>query len=123
MKYFWMQLILGVVSVIFMYYFQTLEYFTPKDSDNFPNWYNISVVLVLIGLFTQSLVSLTIYIVQKALLYGRNENPPPYGALKWGISGALVIVALLVLNIFHFLTLTWGMAILIVAIIGIVLLK
>ncbi|MBD3328931.1 hypothetical protein GF357_00345 [Candidatus Dojkabacteria bacterium] len=123
MKYFWIQLILGLLSVVFLYYFQTLDYFRPRDAENFPNWYNIATVLALIGLFTESLISLIIYLLQKLMLFGRNEFPPAHNALKWGVSAGLIVVALLLLNIFHFLTLTWGLAIVAVVILGILILK
>lgn len=123
MKYFIGQLILLIVSVTILYYFGTLPYFKPFNSDLTPNWYNFVVVIALLSLAAEALVSLAIFTLMKLFIYGRRENPPIVSTLKWGFCAALLVPILLVLNVFHILSLEWGVLLVVVFVIGFTLLK
>jgi len=123
MKYLRVQIILFLLSVIFVYYFSTLEYFVPYNDELVLNWYNIVIVSIVIFLFIESLVGIIIYTYFKLKAYGRNEWPPYYVSLKWGLVSGITTLALLFLNSFNFLTLPWGIAIVIIVVIGVLLFR
>jgi hypothetical protein len=123
MKYFISQLVLLIMSVIILYYLGTLTYFKPQNSDSSLNWYNLITVLTLLALAAESVVSIATHILLKVFIYGRKEHPPVFRSLKWGICAALLVPILFLLNIFHILSLEWGVLIVLVFVIGFKLLK
>lgn len=112
MKFLIAQGLVALLSAVFMYYFTSLDYFLPLGEDGSVNWYTISAMLTVIFLFTQSIVSLALFMVQKFMAFGWKEFPHPRSALQWGSGVGIGIVVMLMLNSFHILSLQWGLVIL-----------
>lgn len=100
MKYIITQLSISIISVIFLLYFFSIEYFVPKSSE-VVNWYNISFVLLLIFLISQSIVSVIFFLVEKKLTCGVNEYPNYTRSFKWGIILSICLILSLLLSIFN----------------------
>lgn len=109
MKFLSVQLILLLLSVIFLYYFSTLPYFTPYTKTGDIEWYNVFLVLGISGVVIQSIISIIIFMYQKLRAFGKKEFPPYEDALMWGITVTILIITLALLNIFHLLELQWGL--------------
>jgi hypothetical protein len=120
MKFLLGQIVILAVSVAFLLYLFSIEYFTPLNLQGDLNWYGIFTVLFLLFVLAQALVSLVIYLAQKFLAYGWKEFPDPWGSLKWGIGLALAFVGAILLNAFHILTLQWGLLAILLVILAII---
>jgi hypothetical protein len=120
MKFLLGQIAILVISVAFLLYLFSVEYFTPVNIQGGLNWYGIFTVLFLLFVLSQSIISLTIFLAQKLLAYGWKEFPDPWASLKWGIGLSLAFVAALLLNSFHILTLQWGLLAILLVILAIV---
>jgi hypothetical protein len=108
MKYLITQLFILILSVGFLLYLLTLQYFHPLTGINI-NWYNTITVVPLLFLATQSFVSLGLFLIQKFLSYGWKEFPRPTFSLRWGIGVGVCLVVAIFLNIFNILPLVYGM--------------
>jgi len=123
MKYVIIQTILLLLSVIFLYYFSTKGYFLPLDSNGKPLWLNISLVMSLIFITTQALFSILITFIQKRLFFGKKEMPPIFSSLKWGMGIAICLIMVILLNVFHLLSIQWGLLIVFLIFIVLILIK
>ncbi len=108
MKFLFTQLVLLITSVIFLIYLFSLDYFLPYNFGNEVNWYNLSTVLILLFIFIQSFISLTIFLTQKFLAYSWSEFPNFKVAMKWGIIIATSFIGGFLLNVFSVLVFPWG---------------
>jgi hypothetical protein len=120
MKFLLGQIGLLAVSVAFLLYLFSIEYFTPLNAQGDLNWYGISTVLFLLFISSQAVISLIVYLTQKFLAYGWKEFPDPWISLKWGIGLSLSVVAAMLLNAFHILTLQWGLLAILLVIVAII---
>lgn len=120
MKFLLGQISIVAISVAFLLYLFSVDYFTPFTSQGDLNWYGIFTVLFLVFLLGQGVISLIIFLAQKFLAYGWKEFPDPWGSLKWGIGLGLALVAALLLNAFHILTLQWGLIAILLVILAII---
>lgn len=123
MKYLLSQGLLLILSVIVLLYLFTVEGFLPVDRAGKENWYNISTVLILLFIATESLVSIVITVVLKAFILGRNGIINNFWVTKWAVAVSIALTLLILLNIFNFLPLGWGIIIVVLIFIGIVLLR
>jgi hypothetical protein len=117
MKYLLTQIIVLILGVTLLYYFMSLDYFLPIGPDGSSNWYNIFYTLTLLFIILEGFLSITIYLTQKFTAYGRKEFPDKGFSLKWGIGLSLGFILLLLLNIFHLLSLPWGILVMILVVI------
>lgn len=123
MKYLITQSILLVLSVAILYYFSTLPYFLPVNSENIPNWYNVFAVLAVVFVAIQAFVSLFVFLLEKFMTCGKKEFPNFSRSLRWGIGIALGFFVLVLLNVFHVLSIQWGLVVGLVIIVAIVVIK
>ncbi|GAB4162979.1 MAG: hypothetical protein Fur003_5800 [Candidatus Dojkabacteria bacterium] len=123
MKFLWIHITIWVASVISALYLSSLDYFTPRNNIGEIRWYNVFVMFGLLFLFVYTSVSLGHFLTKKFLAYGKKEFPDIASSFIWGITVALIVVVLLLLNIFHFLNFAWGVTIVIVLIVGALLLR
>jgi len=93
------------------------------DGTGNPLWLNIFVVIGLIISVVQAIISMAIFLVQKKLLFGKNEFPPISSPIKWGIGIAFCIAIVILLNIFHLLSIQWGILIVFLIFIVLILIK
>lgn len=121
MKFLLGQIFITIISVVSLLYLFSIDYFTPLNSQGNLNWYGISTVLFLVFLLAQAIVSLAVFLTQKFLAYGWKEFPNPWVSLKWGIGLSFSLVAALLLNAFHILTLQWGLIAILLVIIAIII--
>lgn len=122
MKYLLSQLLVLVMSVIFLIYLASLEYFLPYTSSGEANWYNIVMVLVLVLFAVEAIASLVVYLGQKFIAYGWKEFPDYKSSLKWGIVVSLLFSISLFLHIFHIINFAWGLGVAVLIVIVLVLL-
>ncbi|WKZ31548.1 MAG: hypothetical protein QY318_02185 [Candidatus Dojkabacteria bacterium] len=111
MKYLLVQILIAIVSVTFLYYLSTLDYFLPTNPDGTVNWYNVTVVLFGIFMFFEGLIATIVYLLQKFMAFGWKEFPGRKLSLNSGIIFSLIIVALILLNVIGLVTLSWGVVI------------
>ncbi len=121
MKYAVIQGIIMTWSVIFLYYLSRSSFFLPLDPHGKVNWYNVSILFILLFLFLQGLVSMIIYLVRKALK--KPEQGSRLFSMKWGLGVGTIFIMLVALNITHLLSWQWGIIISAVVILGIILIK
>jgi len=118
MKYFLSQIIIFILSVIFLLYLFSLDYFLPFDAGENLNWYNISIVLFLLFLSLQSVISLGVYFLQKFLAYGWKEFPDFRNSFKWGIGLGISIVVLILFNALDLLIIQWALIVLVLVVVA-----
>lgn len=104
-------------------YLASVGDFVPLDINGLPNWYNVLTVLVIFFFLIQSVVSLGIYLVQKFLTCGVKEFPSSRNALKWGFILSFLMIVVIVLNLFHIVSLLWGAVVALFISIALFLLK
>ena len=116
MKFLFIQGVLFLFSVTLLLYLFSLEYFIPI-SDGIINLYNVSTVLILLFILSQSLVSLIIFLIQKFLAFRWSDFPHHGVTLKWGliISGSFIVG--LILHIMGILIFPWSFLALLLVII------
>lgn len=117
MKFLFVQVISLIISVTFLLYLTSLEYFLPYTSQGLVDYYNLTTVLILLFLAVQSFVSLIIFLFQKFLAFELSEFPNHSHALKWGLIIAVSLVAGILLNLFDILVFPWGFVALLLVII------
>lgn len=110
MKYLLAQIFIGILSVILLSYFLSLDYFRPI-ADGLPNWYNISTVLFIVFFLTESLFSILFFSFEKFLTCGLREFPYHTRSLKWGIGIGFCCVLSLLLSMFNIFPLFYAFAI------------
>lgn len=120
MKYLLTQSVIFLSTVGALLYFFSLDYFVPIDSQGNPNWYTVLIVLFLLFLFAQSLISLTVFIIQKLVAFGPKEFPNYRVSLRWGLGIGVGIVTVLLLNTLNLVAIEWGIAFLLLVIIALV---
>jgi hypothetical protein len=108
MKFLFVQIISLIVSVTFLLYLLSLEYFLPYGADGVLNYYNLVTVLILLFVLVESLISLLVFLVQKFVAFSWGEFPSHKLAVKWGLIFAVAIVGGILLNIFDILVFPWG---------------
>lgn len=123
MKYLSIQTILLLASVIILYYFSTLTYFLPTAGDNSPNWYNIFAVIFVLFVLSQSIISLSVFFIEKIFTCGKKEMPHFSRSLKWGLGISFGLIIVLLMHIFHLLNLAWGLVIGLVILLGILFIR
>lgn len=123
MKYLFSQGLLLVSSVIILFYLLRIPGFIPLESDSSFNWYNISTVLLLIFVFIEALVALLIYAVMKIFIFGIKGDIDKFLVTKWSVGISLTVLILLFLNLFHFLTLTWGIIIVVLIFLAVMFIR
>lgn len=99
------------------------ETFSPWYSSGEPNWYNITLVGVVLFVGIVSFVSLLSFLIKKKLAYGKREYPPIGPSLTHGMIAAVGVIGILLLNIFHLLALGWGIGVVILMLLGWILIK
>lgn len=109
MKYLLIQLIIGISSVILLLYFFSLSYFLPSEGEIL-NWYNISTVLFLSFLLSESIISLIFFLTEKFLTCGLREFPHIHRSLKWGVGLAFAIVISMILSLLNIIPLFYAFA-------------
>lgn len=123
MKYLLSQALLLLTSVIIMFYLFRISGFVPVNSDNSLNWYNISTVFLLIFIFVESFLALLIYAFMKFFVFGIKGEVNKYWITKWAVVVALIVLILLFLNVFNFLTLTWGIIIVVLIFLAVMFIR
>lgn len=104
-------------------YFVSQVKFLPFTESGTPNWYNISTVLLLFFLLLQSVISLAFFLIRKFLTCGFKEFPSSRSAIKWGVLASFLFVVVIVLNLFHIVSILWGGIVAILILIALFLLK
>jgi hypothetical protein len=123
MKYLSIQTILLLLSVLFLYYLLNQNYFLPQDNVGNLNLIYFALFLVISTILIESFVSLLIYLVERIFIYKKTETtigfmPPIKNSLTWGLIISFSFTVALLLNIFHIISLPWGIAIAFVLIIA-----
>lgn len=103
MKFLITQILLFILSVGMLLYLMLQSFFVPQI-DSVIDWYNVASTLALIFLLIQSFISLSVFIAQKLIAYGRREFPNHLPALRWGLGVALVAVISLLLGIYSIIS-------------------
>ena len=123
MKYILFQIFIVFLSAMFLLFLSQQEFFLPKDLEGNVDWYNVSSVLFFLFLSLQGLLSILLFLFQKFLTCGIKEFPSLNQSLKWGIIVSFLFILILILNVFNFVNLLWGLIILVLIIIFLILIK
>ena len=116
MKYLLLQLLVLIASVMFLYYFSTLEGFLPYLEGGEPNWYSISIFIVLVAFILEGVTGAISYMIQKFSAYGIREFPSSAISLRIGLSFAISWSIAITLHLFHILHFGWGFAVVLVSV-------
>lgn len=117
MKYFIIQFIVFIITVILLKYLVSLEYFSPYLLDGNLNSYNIGIMIVLIFFLSQSLSSIIIFLSQKFIAYGLKEFPNPRFSLIGSITFSSIIIISVIFNIYGVLDFIYSFLLLSISII------
>jgi hypothetical protein len=123
MKYLFSQILVVFLSAIFLLFLFGQETFLPFDSERNIDWYNVSSFLIFFFFLMQGVFSILLFLFQKFFTCGIKEFPCFKSSLKWGFLISLLIIFILFLNIFHFVSLVWGLVIVFVIIVLLLLIK
>lgn len=107
-----------IASVMLLLYLISNQYFTPYSAGETANWYNITIVLIVLWVTVYSFTFLLSYLTKKKLAYGKNEFPPARRSqIESALLATLLIVSIL-LHLFHILTFTWGVSLSVLLLVG-----
>ena len=123
MKFLSLQVFIIFTSAIFLLFLFGQEHFLPFDDVEKIDWYNVSSVLIFAFFLMQGFFSISLFLFQKFLTCGLKEFPAFNTSLKWGILISLLIILIVILNIFHIVTLVWGLVIIIIIVALLLLIK
>ncbi len=100
MKYFIIQIIIFIITVILLQYLMSLSHFSPYMLDGNFNGYNIGITLLLIFFLIQSILSTIIFLAQKFTAYGLKEFPNPRLSITWSSISSIIVIVSIVFNIY-----------------------
>lgn len=123
MKFLLLQLLTTTFSVMLLSFLTSRESFSPWQPSGEPNWYNITLVGIILFIGLLSLGSLISFTLKKRMAYGKKEYPPIGPSLTHGAIFALGIVGIILLNLFHILALGWGLIVAGLILLGWILVK
>lgn len=103
-----MQFILSlIVFLVFdgflLWYLVNSEYFSPWTAMDEVDVWNVMLFVAMISIAIGLIVALVTYLSEKVLYCGKNEFPTIKRAIKFGLIATLILLAGLVLHVFHFL--------------------
>lgn len=116
-------IVLTISDLSLLWYLVNLEYFSPFNfKGDIDNW-NIIFFIFLVSSGVSLIASLVEYLFEYFLYCGRKEFPKIYRPIKVGLGFFIATFILLILHIFHFLSIGAGLAVAVILIIGIILIR